>query len=360
MKSGEKSFFSQAAKGVLMAVPVLFVFLYLLSSADLVFQKYVSDILSVNLESEAIFRVVLVLMVTAIFTGAYSYAFGTREESVVTKEQSKTQRIGRIEGSILLGSVIALFSLFILVQLTYLFGGEGNITAQGFTYADYARRGFFELIAVAIISFLLLLTTEKCSEKKEDNHAIGLKILSTVLVGQVFFIMTSAFTRLLLYEEAYGFTTLRLYSHAFIILLAVIFCLLLYKIYRDSREQTFAFRIFLSIIIFLGVMNVFNPDAFIARQNIERYRATDNIDVYYLGGLSDDAMPELARALGSAPDDVRGQIANELYWRTQKTDDALYASWQSKNISRTRAKNILTSILNELEPYKDFQPQGLE
>ncbi len=104
---------------------------------------------------------------------------------------------------------------------------------------------------------LLLLTTEKYVVKKETDHAIGFKVLSTALVVQVILIMASAFTRLSLYEEAYGFTTLRLYSHAFIILLAVVFCLLLYKIYKDKRENTFAFRVFISIaLLMMGLLGV--------------------------------------------------------------------------------------------------------
>jgi hypothetical protein len=218
---------SQVMKGVLMAIPVLLVFLLLFSSADLIFQKYLSDIINIDIEPETIFRSVLVLIATLVYIGAYSYSFQEKENQIATKQNSIGPSLGHIESSILLGSVNVLFFIFILVQLTYLFAGESNISAQGFTYAEYARRGFFELIAVAIVSLLLLLSTEKYIVKKETDHAIGFKIYSTVLVVQVILIMASAFTRLSLYEQAYGFTTLRLYSHVFIILLAVIFCLLL-------------------------------------------------------------------------------------------------------------------------------------
>ena len=354
----DQKVFSQIVKGVLMAIPVLFVFLLLFSSADLIFQKYVSNLISIDNELEIIFRFILILIATLVYIGAYTYSFREKEGQITAQQNSKNHTVGHIESSILLSSVNVLFFIFILVQFTYLFGGESNISDQGFTYAEYVRRGFFELIAVAIISLLLLLTTEKYVIKKESEHALGFKVLSTALVIQVILIMVSAFTRLSLYEEAYGFTTLRLYSHAFIILLVVIFCLLIYKIYKDKRENTFAFRVFLSIALFLVVMNFLNPDAFIARRNIEQFDATGKLDIYYLSHLSDDAIPDTIKVLNLSNEDLRKSFARELYWRAQNSDSPYFSQWQSLNMSRMRADKILNSKTRELEPYKDYQQQN--
>ena len=107
-------------------------------------------------------------MATLAFAGAYSYIFRKSQETT-PQQNNKSYAVGHIESSILLGSVNVLFFIFIFVQLTYLFGGESNISVQGFSYAQYARRGFFELIAVAIVSLLLLLTTEKYIAKKNTD-----------------------------------------------------------------------------------------------------------------------------------------------------------------------------------------------
>jgi len=351
----DRKVFSQIVKGVLMTIPVLFVFLLLFSSADLIFQKYVSDLISIDNTLEIIFRVILILIVTIVFIGAYTYSFREKKDQMATQQNSKNYTVGYIETSILLGSVNVLFFVFILVQFAYLFGGESTVSAQSFTYSEYARRGFFELIAVVVISLLLLLTTEKYVTKKETEHGSGFKILSIALVVQVILIMASAFIRLSLYEEFYGFTTLRLYSHAFIILLAIIFCLLIYKIYQDRRENTFVFRVFFSIALFIAVMNFLNPDAFIARRNIERFDATGKLDIYYLSRLSDDAISDIIKVLDISNEDLRKSFARELYWRAQSSDSPYFSQWQSLNISRTRAYKILNSKIYELEPYKDYQ-----
>ncbi len=347
---------SQVIKGVVMALPVLLAFLLLFSSADLIFQKYLLNLIHISIDPRIVFRSILVLCATSGLMGAYAYAFSKKEEAAVSGEtKDKLRTVGQIETSILLGAVNALFLVFILVQLTYLFGGEGNIASQGFTYAEYARKGFFELIAVAVISFLLVLATEKYTAKKDTEHTLIFKTLSTALTVQVMLIMASAFKRLLLYEEAYGFTTLRLYSHAFIIFLAIIFVLLLYKIFKDKRENLFVFRAFISIILFLATINLLNPDAFIARRNIERLKTTEELDVYYLSRLSDDALPETIKILNIPNEDLRKSFARELYWRTQD-HVALFSRWQSSNISRMNADRILKSKIAELEQSKDYQP----
>lgn len=345
--------FSQVFKGILITIPVLLIFIILFASADLIINKYITNIIDTSVKMETIFRSILVLTVTSVFIGAYSYIFNDTKNIVKEKEESEL-KVGRIESSILLGSVNVLFFIFILVQLTYLFGGEGNISAQGFTYAEYARKGFFELVAVAIISFLLLFTTEKYIVRKNTGHTLMFIILSSTLILQIILIMVSAFTRMSLYEQAFGFTTLRLYTHVFIIFLAVVFALLLYKIHVDKRENAFAFHIFISIVMFLTVMNFINPDMFIARKNIERFNTTGELDILYLSYLSDDAIPETIKILDISEQDLGKKFASELYWHTQYKA-GFTSKWQSSNMSRTKAETILNLKMYELEKYKNYE-----
>lgn len=354
--------FLQIVKGIIITIPVLIIFLLLFSSADLIFHKYISDIIKISIQPETVFRSVIVLIATLTFTGAYSYIFSKLQETTL-QENNQFYILGHIETSILFGAVNILFFAFILVQLTYLFGGVGNIVSQGFTYAEYARKGFFELIAVAIISFLILLTTEKYIAKKGTEHTLIFKILSAALIVQVVLIMVSAFKRLLLYEEAYGFTTFRLYSHAFIIFLAIIFILLLYKIFKDKRENAFAFRVFVLIVVFLAVMNILNPDAFIAQRNIERFAITGKLDIYYLSNLSEDAVPETVKILNFSNEDLRKSFARELYrglYQRTQNGSSFFSQWQSLNISRMNADNILKSKTADLEQYKNYQEQNFD
>ncbi|HJQ08330.1 MAG TPA: DUF4173 domain-containing protein [Candidatus Saccharimonadales bacterium] len=347
----------QIARGVLIAVPVLALFVMLFASADLVFRKYVSNLFSFDINGEWLLRTCIILFVTSALIGIFGYlASKGKEESAPTIEaeaKALAEPRGTIEAAILFGSLNLLFLGFILVQLTYFFGGEQSIAAQGFTYAEYARKGFFELIAVAVLSLLLILGAEKRLLGKSGKHSRWFTLLAAGLVAQVLIIMASAFQRLSLYESAYGFTTLRALSHLFIIWLAVIFGLLLYKIFVDKRESTFAFLAFLSVLVFLAVINIANVDAFVARKNIGRYYASGKLDVYYLGDLSDDAVVETAKLL-DGPDPKLGGLAGSLY---QKREALIEKDryWQSMNISRKAALRALQAKAHLLEQETDIR-----
>jgi hypothetical protein len=353
----QRALVSQITSGLLMALPALFVFGLLFSSADLIFRSYITRILDIRIDAEAIWRLVLVVFVGLSFVGAYSYIFRGASPPNALASREKSHSIGYVEIAIFLGSINGLFLVFIVVQFAYLFGGERNIALPGVTYADYARRGFFQLMAVAVLSLLVLWTIDKFIALRDAGRIF--KTLGSSLIAQVFVIMISAFMRLLLYERAYGFTTLRLYSHAFIVFLAVVFILFLHKIIQDRGEPEFAFHSFIAVIMSLVGMNLLNPDAFIARRNVERFATSTEMDVDYLASLSDDAvLPETIGLLGLVNEEDRAQFAHSLYVRLQRRiDTPQFSKWPSLNLSRMNAKSILEENRDKLEPYKDVQAE---
>lgn len=327
-------------RGVLMALPVLVVFIVLFASADLVFQDYVKGIVNFQLEIETSQRLTMIVIVSLALTGAFAYS--TR--SVTPREEKPAGMriaLARTEMGIFLGSINLLFLLFILIQIRYLFGGADHVSVQGFTYAEYARRGFFELMGVGIVSFALLWVTDKSVEHREHAGQRLARILSGVLILQVIVIMISAFKRLALYEQAYGFTTLRLFSHVFIIFLGVIFLLLAYKIFINRKEHAFTALLYIALVLFLAGLNLLNPDAFIAKKNLERFAASGKIDVYYLSRLSADALPQTVTVLDSEQSDLRRGFASLLKSRSASASFS-DGHWQSFHFSRRNAKKLLT------------------
>lgn len=345
--------FSLVLKGILMAVPFLFVFLVLFSSADLAFYKYVSKIIRIT--PETIYRTILIVFVTIGFMGAYRFALGTSSAPTPdASDNNQSYKMGNIEISVFLGLINLLFLTFIIVQLKYLFGGERNITALGFTYAEYARKGFFELLLVAVLSFLILWTTEKYAVKNNYRHSLSFMWLGSALTAQVLVVIVSAFKRLFLYEQAFGFTTMRFYSHTFIIWLSVIFVFLLYKIIANRQENKFALAAFISALGFLAAVNLLNPDAFIARQNLNHFTATKNLDVYYLAWLSVDALPVTEPILDLPDDNLKRTFAQALYWKKQSLETPIFKNWQSSNIARKKAEQILKTREKFLEENKEY------
>lgn len=334
---------AQIIRGLLIAVPLIIVFLALFSSADLVFNKYITDIITIDLSSETVVRTALITIISLGFIGAYTYTTAQSERANQVRPTAHSN-LGPVENMIILGSVNLVFLGFVALQAAYLFGGETTIAAQGFTYADYARRGFFELIAVAAISLGLIYLLDKQTAKKTTGHHTVFRVLSSVLIAQVGVIIASAWTRLALYEQAYGLTTLRFYSYAGIVLLIALFILALVKIHVDHREETFALRAAIALIVLLGTINLVNPDAYIARQNIERFGTTDKLDAGYLSTLSTDATAELILLDRIENSDLKSAISQSLIWqKTRLTNDAATTDWRSWNYSRHKAQQLLNN-----------------
>lgn len=348
----------QIIKGTLISAPVLIVFITLFASADLVFANYLSQLLNINLSLSPtfIFRSLMVISITIGFIGAYSYIFRSDSDNEITSSENTRFKLGDIETTMLLGSVGILFLVFILVQLTYLFGGHTNIASLGFTYAEYARKGFFELVTVAVITLALIKSIEKSLGKTNVQHTSKFKLLASLLVTEVMIIMISAFMRLLLYEQAYGFTELRFFSHVFIMWLGVIYILLLYKIITGRSEASFVFRSAISALLVLALLNLINPDAFVARQNINHFGNTDKLDTYHLSRLSADALPETIKLLDSPNAEVRQSFARYLYHSEQiKKNHTFFDEWPSANLARAKAKQIIESSQQELEQNKNYK-----
>ena len=332
-------------KGVLMAVPVLIVFGVLFSQADLAFSQFVKGFVDITISERTMQYIVLFLVAFVGSLSFLSYVFNPKEtqenQSAVAAEKSDgpVERGKGIEVMVFLGLISALFIVFIGFQITYLFGGESNIINAGFTYAEYARRGFFELLAAGILSLLVLLVSEKYArvESKSDKRFL---IPALILIALVIIVIVSASKRLALYINAYSLTELRFYVAIFIMLLLVWFIILAFKFIKSKQEQFFAFGVLLSVIASLVAVNVINPDAFIARSNMEQYDLTGKVDMNYVARLSADAEPwkiELFKKLG-------GENKEMMKVKLQKEKDKLQkssADWQSANISRVRALKLL-------------------
>jgi hypothetical protein len=337
-----KSSYTPILRGIALSLPILFVFLLLLSSADLVFKEFVSSLFSPSISPEVIGRGILVGFIASLFTGAYALIFmPSAQAEVLPLPVKKTLTIGATESSIVLGSVSLLFFVFVMVQFTYLFGGSHQITGTEFTYAEYARKGFFELIAVATISLALMSAMKTWTAFRTVAQSLVFKSLSGVLIAEVVVIMISAHLRLNLYEDAYGFTVLRLLSHLFILWLAYAFTQLLYHIINEKNDSNFVFQLFIGALCFLVLLNVINPDNFIAHQNIARFNSTGKIDLNYLSSLSEDATPEIATLLDHPNKDLQKGAAYILFSQRRYTDSQP-KHWQSANFGRHRAAGVIS------------------
>lgn len=330
--SGEGGRTREIIRGSFMAILAVAIFAALLSSADVVFNKLLAHIFSLNIDERTLARLLLGTFMTAFFIGAFGFMFRKLHPAPVPSAPEKTRPLGMLETTILFSAINMLFAVFIILQVPYLFGGTAHLIATDLTYSEYARDGFTQLVWVAILSYFIISFAERQIVQHEGTHSRRFMLLSGTLVCLVIAILISAWCRLSLYEDAYGFTVIRLYSHALMLWLGCALMLLSLHIWKSGRRAQFALRVFASLLIFLFSMNLLNPDAFIARQNLERYSETGKIDAEYLGGLSSDALPYTIGLMNDSRKDVRSDFAFGLYY-ARNYKDCRYEDCRSKHPS---------------------------
>jgi hypothetical protein len=344
-------------RGILIALPIVAIFASLLGSADLVFNQRLEDLIELfKLEKlpEYIFRLVYILVGAYALAGVFLHAASQSKDEKLAGEQKPVVPafLGFIEAAIVLGSVALLFTTFVVVQFQYFFGGQTNIQIDGYTYSEYARRGFGELVVVAFFSLLLILVAGGVTRRETETQRRIFSGLGIGIVALVIVMLVSAFQRLLLYEAAYGFSRLRTYTHVFILWLALLLvAVVVLEILR--RERVFALAALLATLGFALSLGVMNVDGFIVRQNVDRAIQGEELDVTYLAEISTDAIPSLANAYRTQPLPAsvkEGVGAALICYSLELSDGPL--PWQSFHFDRWQAANILDSLDGELDEYK--------
>jgi len=353
--------FMPILRGLAIALPIVIVFASLLASADIVFGQRLDDFVELfKLEDlpEYIFRSIYILIAAYALAGIILHASTeSKDEKLIGKDKTVIPPfLGFIESTIILGSVVTLFAIFVVIQFQYFFGGETNINVEGYTYAEYARKGFGELVVVAFFALLMLLTLSSITKRETEKQRKIYSGFGITLVLLLLVMLFSAFQRLNLYEAAYGFSRIRTYTHVFLIWLGL---LLVATIVLEvlHKERLFAIAMLIASFGFAITLPILNVDAFIVNQNIKRELTQPDavdLDSQYFIQLSDDAIFPLVNALNSSdlPDLVHEKVASSLvcirYKREQVTSEY---EWQSFRLTRYLADNALASVKSELDTY---------
>ena len=369
----DRPFIKKAApylRGILFALPVLAILTMLLASADPVFNDRIQNLFSwfsIDSLGETVFRLFYILVLAYVILSVYFYSLFKSQEWEGKKEQESPSNavLGSIEATIMLGSINLLFLVFVLLQFTYLFGGQSNINIEGFTYAEYARRGFSELLAVALVSLFVFYVLSMITRRETKTKQWTFSALGLLLVGLVTIILVSAYTRLTLYEEAYGFTRLRTLTHVFMIWTGL---LLAGTAVLDILKKMDRMALILIVMIFgFGIsIALLNVDQFIVQQNISRsisggeQNESVPLDTGYLYSLSADAVPPLANFFQdpNTPEELKDDIGGVLACRAAAIDQQERRSWTSWHYSHSRADDWLNDLSGALSKYPIIEDQG--
>ena len=328
--------------GVIFSLPIVLLFTFLMMLADPIFESYFGNAFSYFGDVETfILRSFMIAIVACGLIGGLSYTLlyeykGTAAE-VVRKPLSRI--FGRVEITTILSLVSALFTGFTILQLRYLSGGIDTLESLNLTYAEYARRGFVEMLLIVFFTIAMLLVIEHKIVKNEDKHVPEFSFFSSFLSICNFIIIASSSMRLALYVSEFGISSLRLNIFIFNAFLAIVCGLFLVKIFIDTKHSQFIFRTFITSLLFLAVMNISNIDYRMAQYNLNRYNETGKIDAFYITQISPDAIPATIELLDSENKEVREEYAKNLY--CEFLDDTQSDSFVSYNYARSQSYRLL-------------------
>ena len=345
-------------RGILIALPILAIFAILLSSADPIFGDWIKTVFNLEKLPEYLFRLFYILLIAGFLTGIYLKAIlpaHTAEKPDPNQPWMKPF-LGWTEGAIVLTAVNLLFLTFVIIQVRYLFGGAANISETGYTYAEYARKGFFELVAVAVLSLGLYLVLNTITRTEKRGAKIAFSVLSILLMANVTVILASSLMRLMLYEQAYGFSRLRTYTHVFIYWLAALLVVTIVLELIHKRGHM-GLALLIVLVGFGASVAILNVDGFIVNQNVRQAGSGEALDVSYLNSLSTDAVPAMIHQYSNpaVPVATREKLGASLACRQKVTNNPSELPWQEFNLSQANAYQLLQKNASTWQQYQPYQ-----
>lgn len=283
--------------GLLVSVPVLAILIPLLMSADAAFEGLLNQLPPIDWEE----------IFGSVFLGAglacLLYSRGVALIHTPKREYTPKQRkgISPITLNTVLSAVSVLYVVYLISQLAYFVGGFAGILPEGYTMAQYARRGFFEMAWLSGINLTVMTLAVGLVEKKDGRAPLSTRLLCLFIGLVTLFFVVTASAKMLLYIDAYGLTRLRVLTEVIMIFLAV--TTVIVSIWLFVPKMPYMKAVLLTALVMGAVVAWIDVDTVVAKYNVEAYQSgkLETVDVYYLGGLSYGAAPYI-QDLTESPD----------------------------------------------------------
>ncbi|MEV0466680.1 DUF4173 domain-containing protein [Nocardia tengchongensis] len=308
------------------AAALLLIMVPLLAGADAVFAGLVNGLLP-SIDVPKVLRWGAVFVVAGLGVSGSLFLLAGPPPPADDDAPRRARRFSPLEWGIPVGALTVVFAAFVATQVAVLFGGDGYVQrTASLTYAEYARSGFWQLSIVSVLTLAVIGVVLRYAGQETSGERRLLRIAVAVVIALVLVIVASAVQRMWTYQQAYGFTVLRLLVEVFEGWIALVYLLLFASLVRLRRTWVPRAAVGAALATLLALA-VLNPEGFVADRNIDRWQTGRPLDTKYLSTLSPDALP----ATGRLPDAQRAAIEDVI--RDHLSDD----SWQGWNYSRATA-----------------------
>jgi len=304
-------------RGGLITVPLVIILVALLASADPIISWGTDRITSWLPDWSFPPRLVFFLFLLALTLGAN--ALGIRQFALRLPQFPTAPvrvSIGMTEQRMVLWSAAVILWLFVALQVSYFVHPPPASLGTGVTFAEFARRGFGELsFAVTIVGAIIIILEYARPADLTPRDRATLRRLDFALLIALELILVMAFRRVLLYEDAYGFTEARLFAQVYMLVIGLALAALAWEISRGSISVSFGRRVAELALGAFTVLAFWNFQSWIVNRNVDRVTSGGKFDAFYLATLSPDATPTLIKRLPEIPQPQRDTIALRLACR---------------------------------------------
>ncbi|MBQ7670537.1 MAG: DUF4173 domain-containing protein [Clostridia bacterium] len=285
--------------GVGCAIPLLLILIPLLMSSDEAFSSLINNLSDAK---EWLLKIIVGVIFCPLILG---FVFSLKYNKRSGERSFGIKCVNSATVSAFLSVTSAVYAVYLFSQTAYFTSAFMNILPKGykFTYAEYARRGFFELCAIAAINLALIVLLIIFTEKKEGKLPLCVKIPATFISFFTLVIIATAVSKMIMYINEYGMTVLRVCTSAFMLWMATVFIAATVRLF--TKKLDILRTGLLSALIILSVLGVLNVNSFCARYNYEAYvEKGAAIDVEHYAALGDEGIEYLCKLAGAPDEDV--------------------------------------------------------
>jgi hypothetical protein len=324
--------------GLVVTIPLTAVVAALLMSADDGVRRILNSIFS-SADNEEFWNIIIQIIFAIpcsmylfgmFYTNTHCNELKKLDERICIQKLYNMRFISNLICYTAVAPICLLYVLFFISQANYFLSAFANTLPKGYTFADYARQGFFELCAIAVINLCVICFMSLHSKKAGREKPFTLKLYSIVLSVFTIILIATALSKMVMYIKRYGLTELRLYTSWFMVLLAAVFVLIIVKQFRFDMK--FSKHISVIFTVMFAILCFSRPESLIAKYNIEMYKAG------YLEELDEDALLDMS-------DDARLTALKSGVVTADEVNDVKYSSYERESFG---GYNISSVILDSM------------
>ena len=320
--------------GLAVTIPLLCILIPLLMSADAAFEGLIRLIPDFNL-NEAFITVIFGAGAACVL---YTRATALRHKPKGVRAESKPMKgFSHLTMNTVLTAVCLVYLVYLISQLAYFTGGFAGMLPENFTMAEYARRGFFEMACLCAIDLVIMALTVGLSAQKDGRAALSTRLLCLLIGLVTVFLVATASAKMFMYIEAYGLTRLRVLTEVIMVFLAI--ATVVVSVWLFAPKLAYM-KVLLIVALIIGAVVIWvDVDTVVASYNVSAYQSgkLETIDLDYLSGLGDGAIPQISKLTGDSNSWVARQAQDILNREQRIVRDFRswnYASWCAENLMK--------------------------